>query len=221
MSGELQISFQSNKLCYFLIRSRTGTIWNTANLAFETYATVTYSDYDISGTEQGTSGFYTATFPATITPGIYSIVAKQQLGGSVAESDPTIGMGDYQWNGTVTLPLSDLATSGQLSQVGPIKIYRGQMVQNFLFTLVSSADHISNFTSGIVSGQVSRDGANFGALQSGTVTEVGLGYYKVNLTSGDLLANTIGLLFTGVGVSGGQADQRSFSFVLQRSSGQN
>ena len=72
----------------------------------------------------------------------------------------------------------------------------------------------------MVSGQIARDGGAFGALQSGTVTERGLGFFDCTLTSGDLLANTVKLVFTAVGVSGGAADPVPFGAVLQRSSGQ-
>lgn len=220
MANEIEVNYKHNASVYVLIRNRISQIWNTNSLAFENYLTANYSNYAISLTEQGTaSAFFAGTFPATIPPGVYGITAKNQVGGSPAESDTTLGIENYQWNGSVTLPLSDLATSGQLGQVGPVKIYRGQMIQNFPFKLVSAADHVTPFISGIVSGQISRDGGAFGGLQSGNVTEIGLGWYSVNLTSGDLLANTAAVLFNGVGVSGGQSDQRDFGLILQRVSG--
>lgn len=222
MANEIQVSFQAGKTCYFLVRNRIGQIWNTASLAFGSYATGDYTDYDVSLVEQGSaSAFYAGTFPADITtPGVYSIVAKQQLAGAPAETDPTIGTGDYQWNGSVTMPLSDVATSGQLGQIGPIRMARGIALSGFMFKMVSAADHVTPFTSGVISGQISRDGGSFGALQSGAFSEVGLGWYKTNLTSGDLLATTAALVFTGEQVSGGAADQRDFALILQRTSGQ-
>ncbi len=39
------------------------------------------------------------------------------------------------------------------------------------------------------------------------------------LTSGDLNANTVALVFTANGISGGTADQRDFAYILQRVSG--
>ncbi len=116
--------------------------------------------------------------------------------------------------------LNDLATSGQLSLVSPVKIFRGEQILKFPFKLVSSIDHATSFTSGVCSGQISRDGGTFGALQSGAFSEVGLGWYYVQaLTSGDLLANTASLVFTANGISGGTSDQRDFGFILQKSSG--
>lgn len=222
MAGEVQFSYISTRTCYFQVRNRLGQIWNTASSAFEAYATANIADYDISTLEQGTaSAFFVGTFPSAIVPGVYSITAKLMVGASAAETDPTIAVGDYQWNGTVTLPLSDLTTSGQLGTFGPIRIARGNQILNFPFYMKSSLDHVTPFTSGVCSGQISRDGGAFVALQSGAFTETGLGFYRVQaLTSGDLLANTASLLFTANGISGGVADPVPLAFILQRTSGQ-
>lgn len=214
MSAEIQLSYQADKTTYALIRNRTGAIWNGSS--FETYVTANYSTYSISLTEQGTvSAFYTGTFPAAIPAGVYSLVAKEQVGGSVAETDPTVGTETYQWNGSATYPLADLATSGQLGVLAPLRIAKGTMVQNFPIYLKSATDHVTPITSGVVSGQVARDGGSFGVLQSGTVTERGLGFYDVTLTSGDLNATYAAkLLFTATG-----ADPVPYGLVMQRSSG--
>lgn len=219
MAAELQFSFMAGRTCYVLVRNRIGQIWNGSS--FEAYATANYANYVISATQQGTaSAFYVATFPSAIVPGVYSIVGKEQIAGSPAETDPTVATGEEQWNGTVTLPLSDLATSGQMGQLLPIKVYRGQQILNFPFKLVSSVDHITPFTSGVVSGQISRDGGIFGALQSGAFSEIGLGYYSLQaFTSGDLLANTVAITFTAAGISGGLSDPRDIVILTQRTSG--
>jgi len=218
MAGEIQASYSTGKTVYCLIRDRTGNIWNGS--AFVSYLTANYSLYVVSLTEQGSaSGYYAGTFPASAVAGIYNITAKNQSGGSPLETDATIAVGDLNWNGSATLPLSDLATSGQIGQVAPIKVYRGQMLSNFMFKLVSSADHITPFTSGVCSGQISKDGAAFTALASGIFAEVGLGFYKTTMVSGDLLCNTAAITFTANGISGGSSDPRDFSMILQRTSG--
>jgi hypothetical protein len=221
MAGELQMSYEAGAQVYYLIRNRSAQIWNGS--AFVTYVSLNYATYDIAAAEQGTvSAYYVADFPAAITtPGVYSVVGKRQLGGSPAETDPSIGQEDFDWNGVAPAALTDLPTSGHLGNYLPIRLYRGSMIQNFRFKLVSAADHITPFTSGIVSGQIGRDGGAFTVLQSGAFTEVGLGHYALQaLTSGDLLCNTASLVFSAVGISGGNADQRDFALVLQRSSGQ-
>ena len=185
----------------------------------ESYVTANLANYAISLVQQGTgSTYYEGTFPAAIVAGAYGISAKGQVGGSPAESDPTIGMQpDYEWNGTATFPLADLVTSGQFSQIGPIRLARGVQILNFPFKLVSSTDHVSPVTGASVSGQISRDAASFGVLQSGAFAEIGLGWYSLKaLTSGDLLANTVALSFSAAG-----ADNRDFGIITQKTSGVN
>jgi hypothetical protein len=169
--------------------------------------------------EQGVaSQFYTGTFPATLPAGTYSVTTRQQVGGSPAESDPDVAKGNIDWGGVTPVQLCDMATSGQVSQFAPIRLARGTMIRQFPFTMVSSSDHVTPFTSGAlqISGQISRDGGAFGALQSGSFSEIGLGGYALQaLTSGDLTCNTALLAFTAPG-----ADNRVFSMVLQRVSGQ-
>lgn len=220
MADKIQIQYQAAKTLYFLVRNASAQVWNGSS--FVTYATADYANYDVAMTEQGTaSGYYVGTFPSGITAqGTYSVVVKQQAGASPAETDMTVGGGDVYWTGAALLSLTDMATSGQLSEFMPVRIFRGQMLQNFKFKLVSSADHVTPFLSGICSGVINRDNGTFAALQSGIFTEEGRGFYRVTFTSGDLLCNTASLVFTANGVSGGQADQRDFSFVLQKTSGQ-
>lgn len=221
MAAELQTLATTARTVYFLIRNSTGSIWN--GTSFETYATANFATYDVLATEQGTaSGFYTATFPAAIVAGTYSIVAKVQSGGSPAEGDQTTAEGTFEWNGTAPAPLSDTATSGQVGQFAPIRLARGVALSGFAIYLKSAADHVTPLTSGTISGQIAKDGGSFGPFQSGTFTEMGQGFYKINLTSGDLLCTTAAMLFTGVNISGAAtADPLPISLVLQRTSGAN
>lgn len=109
MANELQTDFLANKTVYYLLRNATGSIWNGAT--FTAYVTVNFATYPITATEQGTaSGFYTGTMPA-VAAGVYAIVAKQQVGGSPAESDISVGWGMIQWDGTAVLPLSGVPTT--------------------------------------------------------------------------------------------------------------
>lgn len=224
MASELAADLNmTGATAYFLLRNRVSQIWNTSGGtgAFENFASGSYSNYAITATEQGISKFYTANMPTAVPAGTYPTVVKQQKGGSPVETDPTLGQANVEWNGTALTPLSDTATSGQLSNVGPVKIYRGEAISGFPLYLRSALDHVTPFTSGVVSGQISKDGGVFGPLQSGNVTEVGNGFYKINLTSGDLNCGTAALYFTANGISGGTSDPLPFSLVLQRTSGYN
>jgi hypothetical protein len=222
MSNEIQASFQPGKTLYALVRSASsGMIWQGSLSGFVNYATAGYSGYPVPMVEQGTaSAYYVANFPTFIPPGAYNVVAKQQLGANPVEGDSVVDVGDVQWNGVGVTALSDLGMSGQLSQFFPERLAYGVMVQNFPIYLRSSADHSTGFTSGIVSGQIARDAGGFGPLQQGIFTERGNGcYYLAALTSGDMAGNTIQLLFTAVGVSGGAADTLPLSIITQRTSG--
>jgi len=218
MANELQGSFADNKQCYFLIRDRNAQIWSTVTNSLTSYLSANYSGYAITATEQGTSAFYVGNFPSTAGPGDYGVIMKQQLGADPAETDPTVDVGTVPWNGINVAQLADIQVSGVA--LSPIMLPRGWMVQNFPVYFRSSADHVTPMTSGVVSGQISRDGGAFGPLQSGAFTETGLGFYSLQaLTSGDLAANTISLLFTCNGISGGAADPVPQSYILQRISG--
>lgn len=216
MAGELQGSYITQRTCYFLVRDRNGNIANNASDVLETYQTAHYSGYVVVGSEQGTaSAYYTGNMPAWLPAGLYNAVMKQQIGVGPAESDPTTDVGSLDWNGKNVAPLTDIPVSG--SQF--ILLTRSWMVKNYQFDLRSSLDHITSFVSGTVSGQIARDGGAWGPLQSGMVTEVGLGTYSLYaLTSGDLNANTISLNFQGGGPNG-TSDPLTQHFILQRVSG--
>lgn len=195
--------------------------------AFATYLTGSYSGYVNSASEQGTaSNYFTGNFPAVgaASGGVFNVVAKRQIGANPAESDPNVATNEFHWNGSLQVPQAHLATSGQLGQALPIRLARSIAVSGFPFYLQSSADHVTPLTSGVCSGQVSRDGGAFGALQSGLVvgaySEIGLGWYRCNLTSGDLAGNQVILNFQAVGISGGAADPVNLYIPMQRVSGQ-
>ena len=134
MAGEIQCSYKAAVTLYGVVRSPQsgGMVWDNVSGYFTTYNTTLYSNYSVSLTQQGTaSAYYVGNFPTGIAPGTYNVVAKQQLGGSPAEADPTVAQGQLEWNGTRPLPLSDLVTSGQYAQSFPIPIAYGTMVRDF------------------------------------------------------------------------------------------
>lgn len=86
---------------YLLIRQLDQQIWNGA--AFEPYVTANLGNYDIPSLgEQGTaSRFYTFTFPAAISLGLFKFDILQQAGGAPAETDLIVGTGFIHWDGSV------------------------------------------------------------------------------------------------------------------------
>ncbi len=223
MANEIQYAGPSGVISYVLIRNSIGLVWNINTSTFQVYSTALLANYIVSATEQGTaSGYYAGSFPVAIPPGTYNIVAFIQGGVSPVEGDALLAEGNFEWNGAATASLADVATSGQISQFLPVRLERGSMVPNYGIYFKSSTDHITPFVSGIVSGQIARDGGAFTAFQSGVFSEVGLGFYNLTaITSGDLLANSVKMVFTAVGVSGGTSDPVAQFSILQRVSGQN
>lgn len=107
MAAELQMVMTTGLTGYFQVRSTVGTIWNGSSLV--AYNTANIATYAVTATEQGTaSGYYTGTMPA-LAAGVYNVIGKQRVGGSVAESDPTVASGQIEWNGTTVAYLADKA----------------------------------------------------------------------------------------------------------------
>lgn len=142
MAGELQFPYVTGKTVYFLIRNSVGSIWNGA--AFEAYSTGSFTNYDIAATEQGTaSGYYTGTFPAT-SLGTYFVTAKEQAGGSPAETDQDVGYGSVQWSGTAILTANTLADAILKRDFSTITGEAQRSVINALRKLINKFDLVTN-----------------------------------------------------------------------------
>lgn len=108
MASELECDWYSGRTVYFQIRNTVGEIYNTALTTFQPYQTANIGNYDIAAVEQGTaSGYYTADMPA-LSIGAYSVIGKEQSGGSPAETDITIAVGDMQWSGTEAVSIASI-----------------------------------------------------------------------------------------------------------------
>ncbi len=113
MASEIQCAHTATgKNLYALIRNSTGSVWN--GTSFVSYATANLSSYAIALTEQGTaSRYYAATFSSSIASGVYNLAVYERQGGSPAEGDPSIAVGQVEWNGSSVVAIdSRLATSG-------------------------------------------------------------------------------------------------------------
>lgn len=83
---------------YGLLRRETdGFFWN--GTAFETYATAHLSTYVIALSQVGSSGIYTANFPAGVAAGEYTVSFRIQAAGAAAESDAKGMPQTLSWNG--------------------------------------------------------------------------------------------------------------------------
>ena len=158
MANEFQTDYTTGKVVYFLLRNSVAQVWHVGNANFENYVTANYGNYHISGAEQGTaSAYYAASMPAP-TAGVYYVVAKERIGGSPAETDPSVGWGDLYWTGAVvTLPY----TSGQAINIlsgNLVNVFSGQL-SGYSVSPISGASVIASLYSGqsvlVYSGQLS------------------------------------------------------------------
>lgn len=96
-----------------------------------------------------------------------------------------------------------------LTSFDNIRLEKNTARDNFMFFMRQSSDHVSPATGLTITAQRSIDGGVFGAC-SNAVSEVGSGWYKINLAASDLNGDVIALKFTAVG-----ADQRNLTIVTQ------
>lgn len=101
MAGEIQ-AFASTGLTLYaqIINPLNGQIYNTVAAAFQSYLTANIANYAISLTEQGTaSGLYIGNLP-TLAKGRYPYRVFKRIGGSPAESDKPVYLGEVEWDGS-------------------------------------------------------------------------------------------------------------------------
>lgn len=109
MSKEISFDYGlTGKTVYAVIISSVGQIWNGS--AFEDLLTANWATYDVSLTEQSTTGIYAGDFPA-VAAGVYTIGVREQTGGSPHTTDIVIGSGVMEWDGTAEIPLSTIDTN--------------------------------------------------------------------------------------------------------------
>ncbi|HEY1922038.1 MAG TPA: hypothetical protein VGG44_04675 [Tepidisphaeraceae bacterium] len=123
--SNLATQFTSGQTVYAIILNAAGQVWNANTSAFETPTAANWSHYAIAMTEQtagNLTGIYTGSFPTGITtPGVYTIVFRQQSGGSPAATDGSAGMigGQISWTGSAE------GSSSSSSSSGPIQTTNG------------------------------------------------------------------------------------------------
>lgn len=103
MAGIIELtSATAGSTDYAVINNASGQRWN--GTSFETFNGANWSNYVQALTEDrfsgNGSGYYKAAFPSAIVAGRYTFTFYQQLGGSPAFGDPTIGSGGpMYWTG--------------------------------------------------------------------------------------------------------------------------
>ena len=80
----------------------------------------------------------------------------------------------------------------------PAGVKKNVALDNFSFTMISAADHITPKTGLSVTAQISKDGGAFAACTN-LVVEKAYGSYKINFTQNEMNADIIELRFTATG----------------------
>jgi hypothetical protein len=101
MAREISFADQTGGVDYVILVNNFGQFRRIDTAAWEFYSAANYANYKRVATEAGASGIYLADFPTAVASGRYNLIAKRQVGGSPAESDPSVGAGEVQWNGSV------------------------------------------------------------------------------------------------------------------------
>ncbi|MFH1370354.1 MAG: hypothetical protein ABII09_03595 [Planctomycetota bacterium] len=99
-SAEIQFNYDSGETLYFTRFSPAGYVFLTDGSAFEEW--VAADSYDVNMAEVGLSGRYGGDWDKSgnIGSGRYSFVIYSQAGGSPANDDTKIGIGEINWSGT-------------------------------------------------------------------------------------------------------------------------
>lgn len=82
----------------------------------------------------------------------------------------------------------------RVTRLAPIP--KNVALPNLMFTMVLSSDGKTAATGKTITAQISKDGGAFGNCAN-AVTEVGEGWYKINLTQSEMNADIVALKFTG------------------------
>ena len=101
MTKEIQFDYgTSGAVVYAIVIDKTGKIYNGAT--FEAINAANWGDYDITMTEESTTGIYTGTFPV-VAEGRYLVSYRLRVGGAVATTDTKLGDQVMEWGGTAAI----------------------------------------------------------------------------------------------------------------------
>jgi hypothetical protein len=115
-STKLRISGQTGVEIYAVIRDEDDKVWD--GTSFVTFDISDKDDYDVSLTEQGSTGYYSASFPSSIESGRYHITYHQRLvSGEVdlTTPDDVVHQEIKVWDGTTIV--NDLVTQASITDI--------------------------------------------------------------------------------------------------------
>lgn len=132
MSNEIKAGWQTAKTLDRYITNRSKQWWNGSG--FEPYNASNWTTYASSLTEQGSTGEYWGTFPtAIVTQGEYLLTIRERQSGTAAVTDPIVGEGSIDWNGSSQISLSsivgnqsiEIVTTNPVADNVTISIFKG------------------------------------------------------------------------------------------------
>lgn len=119
MAKEIQVISANGDTLYAVIFNSAGNVYSVSGDIFEAWNNANILQYAISMSEQGSSGIFMANFPTApgVVAGLYSVIAKRQIGGSPAVADPGAGAGNIDWLGSKDFSLSIDIVSADISEI--------------------------------------------------------------------------------------------------------
>lgn len=132
MANEIRATAPSGQTLYAILRNSQGYPYYLAGNTFEVYNAGHYASYVLALGEQGATGYYVGTLPASFGPaGRYTLTLYHQAGGSPAAGDAALGANDLEWTGTAEVFVAPTAggvwpaqVSGYASGQDPVTLLR-------------------------------------------------------------------------------------------------
>lgn len=132
MANEIAINYAGDYTLYALLLNTAGQVWNGA--AFEAPQDANWSDYDIALAEVQNTELYLGNMPA-VAAGVYYFAVRRQIAGAPAVTDPLVGTGVLQWDGSAEVVQATID-----SNVDAILVDTGIDIPATLATLATAAD---------------------------------------------------------------------------------
>ncbi len=146
---------------------------------------------------------------ATHASGLIGADVRDVAGAAVSTSSAQLGVNVVNWKGSAAAAMTGDAyarlgapvgasISADIAALLDSGVQKNTALSGFTFFMADSSDHVSGKTGLTVTAQRSLDGAAFGACAN-SVSEIGSGWYKIDLAAADLNGNVVALKFTATG----------------------
>jgi len=148
---------------YAILHNPDGRVWNAVNSAWETFNAGNWAQYAIALTEQSTTGYYRAAYPAAAVDVLATVVGYLRAGGAPAITDGATGASQVQ--GVNVVALSENLDSAANLAASASAMVRGAVIAgtstttSFPTNLTGTVDNDYQsraimFLSGVLDGQV-------------------------------------------------------------------